>query len=812
MRVATERSMIRIFSAAFLVLSAATHVHAQDGFCMVNGATTGGAGGPTVTVTNGTDFNTQINIAGPRIIQVQGPITIGRINTAANKTIIGLGTDAMLYGNLNISDSTGATNVIVRNLRISNPGGDGLTIWNTHHVWIDHCTFIDCSDGSCDMNRGSQYVTVSWCKFVYPTQLEHRFTMIADGYDNGSTTNWGYYTLHHNWWSTRANQRMPASSFGRIHMYNNYFSCTNNGYSSNARCETEFLSENNYYSGVNSPIYKECTGRIKTVGNIYAGTTGNTPDAGTDMVFTPSYAYTLDSTVDVPGLVMSSAGASGPDIVVVPPKVWDGGGGNDNLNTANNWGFNETPKEYDTLLFAGNTRLTPNNSTANNEYVALSFSNNAGAFVLGGSALNLGEGITDDSAALQTINLNISFAYGIDHYTSNRYINVSSPSGSLVLNGQLTGPTNTYGRVYSITKLGPGLFTLAGGNTLAANYKLNGGLLRFSTLATELPGSLGLGSRLDFDGGGLQWSPGNTADISARTVTLQPGGGRFDVGANNVTFANPIGNNGTGGLTKAGSGALTLNGNNNYSGTTRIEQGVLALGLSCALPNSPQIVLSNNAILDVSGRTDGKLTLGSGKSLRGVGTVLGSVTAASGSTLTPGFSVGTLAFTNELLFQAGSTNIMELDAATHTNDLVTGMASVSYGGRLVLMNLGGAFAAGDSFKLFGAGSYNGTFASIVWPSLTGTLVWSNKLAVDGTIAVVDPVNTTPSDITWAVIAGQLQLSWPSDHTGWRLEIQTNAIDVGLNTNWLSLGYQSTNTVSLPLDPENGSVFYRLAYP
>ena len=160
-------------------------VHGQDGFCMVNGTTTGGAGGPTVTVTNGTDFNTQINIAGPRIIQVQGPITIGRINTTANKTIIGLGTNAMLFGNLNISYSTGATNVIVRNLRVSNPGGDGITIWNTHHVWVDHCTFIDCGDGSCDMSRGSQYVTVSWCKFIYPTQLEHRFTMIADGYDNG---------------------------------------------------------------------------------------------------------------------------------------------------------------------------------------------------------------------------------------------------------------------------------------------------------------------------------------------------------------------------------------------------------------------------------------------------------------------------------------------------------------------------------------------------------------------------------------------------------------------------------------------------
>src|SRR5262245_39356951 len=261
---------IALVAGSFLLLAAfGFAARAQDGFCMINGTTTGGAGGPTVTVTNGTDFNTQINIAGPRIIQVQGPISIGRIFTTSNKSIIGLGTNATLLGNLNIS---GVSNVIVQNLRISNPGGDGLTIRESgalpgsHHVWVDHCTFYDCGDGGCDMNNGAQYNTVSWCKFIYPTQLQHRFTMIADGQNLGAVTNFGWYTLHHNWWSTRSDQRMPASSYGRIHMYNNYFNCTNNSYSSNARNETEINLENNYYGGVNDPVpvSSGTSGKIRT--------------------------------------------------------------------------------------------------------------------------------------------------------------------------------------------------------------------------------------------------------------------------------------------------------------------------------------------------------------------------------------------------------------------------------------------------------------------------------------------------------------------------------------------------------------------
>lgn len=794
---------------------------------MVNGTTTGGVGGTVVTVTNGTDFNTHATATGARIIQVQGALTIGTVSVKSDKSILGLGTNATLLGRLSIS---GVSNVIVQNLRITNPGNDGIGIRdpNTHHVWVDHVTFYDCGDGSCDISQGADYVTVSWCKFIYPTQLDHQFAMIADGpKDLGPLT--AHITLHHNWWSSGSDQRMAATSDALVHYYNNYFNCTNNSYCSNAREEAELNIENNFYSGVKDPvgISAGTNGKIKTSGNTYSGCTG-TIHPGTDIVFTPSYAYTLDATIDVPNLVQNGAGAPGPDSVTIPPKIWDGSGTDNNLNTANNWGFNETPKVYDVMLFAGSTRLTPNNNfTANNEYAALNFSNNAGAFVLGGSALNLGQGITNDSGAIQTINLNLGFSYATEHFSTNRVFAVNSNTGTLVINGNLAGPAPTYTTNvvsmvtnivtnyvgYAMIKQGPGTLILNGISSWYGPLSINGGVLRFGTLTPNVAGGLGLGTNINFNGGTLQWRTNNADDISTRLVTINAGGATLDLGTNDVTFANRIGNSGTGGLTKLGAGTLKFNATNNYRGNTLIAEGTLALGLTGLLTNSPQIILSNNAALDVSARSDGTQTLLNGKSLVGNGTIRGSVIAASGSTLAPGFSIGTLVITNTLTFQSGSTNVMELDSTAHANDLITGLASVNYGGRLVLTNLSGTLAAGDSFQLFSGGSYGGSFNSIVWPPLTGSLFWTNKLALDGTIAVVSPVNTTPTNLVSVLTNGTLALSWPADHIGWRLEVQTNSLLVGLQTNWFAvLGSTATNQMLSPISPAGGSVFYRLSYP
>jgi len=76
-----------------------------------------------------------------------------------------------------------------------------------------------------------------------------------------------------------------------------------------------------------------------------------------------------------------------------------------------------------------------------------------------------------------------------------------------------------------------------------------------------------------------------------------------------------------------------------------------------------------------------------------------------------------------------------------------------------------------------------------------------------------PVSTTPPQIAHAVSGGQLQLSWPLDHLGWRLEVQTNALTAGLGTNWVTVvNSTATNQVFAPVNAANGSVFFRLVYP
>jgi hypothetical protein len=74
-------------------------------------------------------------------------------------------------------------------------------------------------------------------------------------------------------------------------------------------------------------------------------------------------------------------------------------------------------------------------------------------------------------------------------------------------------------------------------------------------------------------------------------------------------------------------------------------------------------------------------------------------------------------------------------------------------------------------------------------------------------------NTNPTNIMFSLSGNQLTLSWPADHTGWRLQGQTNSPGVGIKTNWSDVpGSTLVNQVTIPIGPTNGSVFYRMIYP
>lgn len=73
------------------------------------------------------------------------------------------------------------------------------------------------------------------------------------------------------------------------------------------------------------------------------------------------------------------------------------------------------------------------------------------------------------------------------------------------------------------------------------------------------------------------------------------------------------------------------------------------------------------------------------------------------------------------------------------------------------------------------------------------------------------VSGAPVQLGFASTNGKVQLTWPADHIGWRLEMQTNANTTGLGTNWVTVsGSTATNLIIFPLP--NFNSFFRLAYP
>jgi len=251
-----------------------------------------------------------------------------------------------------------------------------------------------------------------------------------------------------------------------------------------------------------------------------------------------------------------------------------------------------------------------------------------------------------------------------------------------------------------------------------------------------------------------------------------------------LTYAGAI--NGSGTVTKQGAGRLLLTGAHTYTGVTTVSAGTLLL---------------NGVIASAVNVTAG--TLG------GNGLVRGPVTVQAAGRLAPGTSIGTLTISNSLTLSG--VTIMELDATANTNDHVRGLSIVTYGGTLMLSNIAGSITPASAFKLFSANTYRGAFASLN-PAIPGPgLAWNtNTLVMDGTLRVV---STLPVSISNAISANLLNLSWPSDHIGWRLQAQTNPISVGLSTNWVTIPNSlATNQMTFNIDRTVGCVFYRLIYP
>ena len=111
-------------------------------------------------------------------------------------------------------------------------------------------------------------------------------------------------------------------------------------------------------------------------------------------------------------------------------------------------------------------------------------------------------------------------------------------------------------------------------------------------------------------------------------------------------------------------------------------------------------------------------------------------------------------------------------------------------------------------------SYVGDIAEIdIYSGVLSTLQITNLeaqlVAKYGGVGVA----TNPTNITTIVSGNVVTLSWPADHIGWRLQVQTNSLSTGLGSVWTDVaGATSVNSVSVTINPANGTVFYRMVYP
>ena len=101
-----------------------------------------------------------------------------------------------------------------------------------------------------------------------------------------------------------------------------------------------------------------------------------------------------------------------------------------------------------------------------------------------------------------------------------------------------------------------------------------------------------------------------------------------------------------------------------------------------------------------------------------------------------------------------------------------------------------------------AGLVNGTMYYYVVKAANGVGMSGNSAQVSAR-----PVSMTPPTSSAVLVGNQLQLSWPADHTGWRLQMSTNLSAA----NWQDVsGADATNQISIP--PTNANAFFRLVYP
>ncbi len=308
--------------------------------------------------------------------------------------------------------------------------------------------------------------------------------------------------------------------------------------------------------------------------------------------------------------------------------------------------------------------------------------------------------------------------------------------------------------------------TLNGTQNLFATFTVAGGTATIGSAGT--PVNLILGNHVNAGNPGT-----NTVAVSLTGGTLNVFGDLKEGNLGAGTILSALGING-GTLDMKGSNITSLDSITYTNGTLK-NLGVVNTGLTLA--GTGARVFDQGASISgviqgvVDGSGVGLVKTGAGTlTLNGTNTYTGNTTVSNGMLV---IAVASLATNSTVTVTSGA--VLQLGFAT-TN------------------RVGGLVLNGVSKP---NGIYKNSNSS---PFITGS----------GSLEVVS-TSPSPATLTNSVTGGVLSLSWPTGQ-GWRLQSQTNALTVGLSTNWVEAAGSSVSSTNYPIDPTKPTVFYRLIYP
>ncbi len=292
---------------------------------------------------------------------------------------------------------------------------------------------------------------------------------------------------------------------------------------------------------------------------------------------------------------------------------------------------------------------------------------------------------------------------------------LNTDGNAVSFNGAISG-------VGGIRKIGGGTVVLGTANSYQGATEVHAGTLRAGTTAA-LPNGTAVwlanvaGAVLDLNGynqtiGELTGGGASGGNISLGAATLTVGSG---------TYGGVI--SGSGGLTKTGSGTLTLNRAQSYTGATNVTGGTLRYGVSNLLHDSSHVTVSGGtAVLDLQDYSDqvGNVTLAGGL-ITGTGAAQLTSTGTAGFQLQSGRVEAILGGATATLAKttAGTVTLAQYGNFGGLTRLVDGTLVLEHGGALRYSTVD--LRAGDS-GILSIGNVD---------AVLGGLTGSRNLAIPG---------------------------------------------------------------------------------